>query len=87
MNIEKDIEDIFDSLRKVLFYTGHGKYNEFMSLDDVNNIKISLEKILKLEEEYQIAKTIEEKEMIYMRLEQFKTFSIKDFLDYKVEEI
>ena len=29
MNIEKEIEKIFDSLKKVAFYVGHGKYNNF----------------------------------------------------------
>lgn len=87
MNIDKEIENIFDSLRKVLFYTGHGKYNHVMCFEDVENIKASLEKVLDVEEEYKVAKTIEEKESIYNRLEKYKTFSIRDFLDYKVERI
>jgi len=87
MNIDNEIENIFDSLRKVLFYAGHGKYNHVMSFEDVENIKESLEKILNVEEEYKVAKTVEEKENIYKKLEKYKTFSIRDFLDYKVERI
>lgn len=87
MNIDKQIEHIFDSLRKVLFYAGHGKYNHAMSLEDVENIKAQLEKILNVEKEYEKAITEEEKEAIYKRLEPYTTFSIKDFLDYKVERI
>lgn len=87
MNVEKEIENIFDSLRKVLFYAGHGKYNHVMSLEDVENIKAQLEKILNVEKEYEKATTLEEKEAIYKRLEPYTTFSIKDFLDYKVERI
>ena len=87
MNIEKEIENIFDSLRKVLFYAGHGKYNHVMHLEDVENIKTSLEKILDVEKEYEKAKTFEQKEAIYKRLEPYKTYSIRDFLDYKVERI
>jgi len=87
MNIEKEIENIFDSLRKVLFYAGHGKYNHVMSFEDVENIKASLEKILDVEKEYEKAQTTEEKEAIYKRLEPYKTYSIRDFLDYKVERI
>ncbi|MGB6327419.1 MAG: hypothetical protein WBF48_00710 [Halarcobacter sp.] len=87
MNIEKECEELFDNLRKVLFYVGHGKYNDFMSFEEVTNIKASLEKILALEKEYELATTLEEKEAIYKRLEPFKTFSIRDFLDYKVEKI
>lgn len=87
MNIEKECEELFDNLRKVLFYVGHGKYNDFMSFEEVTNIKASLEKILALEKEYELATTFEEKEAIYKRLEPFKTFSIRDFLDYKVEKI
>ena len=87
MNIDIECENIFDSLRKVLFYVGHGKYNDLMSLDEVHGIKNSLENILHLEEEFKIANTFEEKEAIYKKLEQFKSFSIRDFLDYKVEKI
>lgn len=87
MNIEKECEELFDSLRKVLFYVGHGKYNELMSLEEVNSIKASLEKILALEKEYEVTNTIEEKKAIYKRLEPFKTFSIRDFQDYKIDKI
>ncbi|WP_143145136.1 hypothetical protein [Arcobacter sp. LA11] len=87
MNTEKECEQIFDSLRKVLFYVGHGKYNDYMTLEEVQAIKTTLEKILDIEKEYEQTTTIEEKELIYKRLEPFKTFSIKDFIDYKIETI
>jgi hypothetical protein len=87
MSMEKEIEQIFDSLRKVAFYVGHGKYNDYMSTEEVNKIKATLEKILEIEKEYEKANTDEEKELIYKRLEIYKTFSVKDFIDYKVEVI
>jgi len=85
MNIEEGIEEIFDSLRKVAFYVGHGKYNDYMSTEEVVKIKITLEKILDIEKEYDKATTIQEKKLIYKRLSVYKTYSIKDFIDYKIE--
>lgn len=87
MNIEKECEEFFDNLRKILFYVGHGKYNDLMTLEEVTKIKNNLEKILELEKEYESSNTLEEKEAIYKRLEPFKTFSIRDFLDYKIDKI
>lgn len=87
MKIEEEIEQIFDSLRKVLFYVGHGKYNDYMSTDQVLKIKVKLEKILDVEKEYEKTNIDEEKELIYKRLEKYKTFSIKDFIDYEIEYI
>ncbi len=84
MKLEEEIEKIFDSLRKVLFYVGHGKYNDYMSTEEVQKIKIKLEKILNFEKEYEKTKTDEEKELIYKQLEIFKSFSIKDFIDFKI---
>jgi len=84
MKIEKEIEQIFDSLRKVAFYVGHGKYNDYMSTEEVLQIKATLEKILDIEKEYEKTKTNEEKELIYKRLSIYKTYSIKDFIDYKI---
>jgi len=85
MNIEEGIEEIFDSLRKVAFYVGHGKYNDYMSTEEVVKIKKTLEKILDIEKEYDKATTIQEKKLIYKRLSVYKTYSIKDFIDYKIE--
>ncbi len=83
MNIEEEIQEIFDSLRKVAFYVGHGKYNDYMSTDEVLKIKATLEKIIEIEKEYEESNTNEEKELIYNRLAKYKTYSIKDFIDYK----
>lgn len=84
MKLEEEIEKIFDSLRKVLFYVGHGKYNDYMTTEEVEKIKIKLEKILDLEKEYEKTKIDEEKELIYKQLEIFKSFSIKDFIDFEI---
>jgi len=83
MKIDNEIEQILDSLRKVAFYVGHGKYNDFMSTKEVLKIKTTLKKILEIEKEYEKAKTNEEKELIYKRLSVYKTYSVKDFIDYK----
>jgi len=85
MKIEEEIEEIFDSLRKVAFYVGHGKYNDYMTTEEVLKIKTTLEKILDIEKEYENTKTNEEKELIYKRLSIYKIYSIKDFIDYKIE--
>ena len=84
MNIKKEIEQLFDSLKKVAFYVGHGKYNDFMSLEEVEAIKATLEKILLIEDEYKKAKTIEKIEAIYKRISIYKDYSIRDFADLKI---
>lgn len=83
MNIEQEIEQILDSLRKVAFYVGHGKYNDYMTTEEVNKIKATLESILEIEKEYEKAKNDEEKELIYKQLSVYKTYSVKDFINYK----
>lgn len=87
MNIEKECENIFDGLRKVLFYVGHGKYNDFMTYEEVQNIKENLEKILSLEEEYEKTKTFEEKELIYKKLKPFASYSVRDFMGKNIERV
>lgn len=87
MKIEEEIEKIFDSLRKVAFYVGHGKYNDYMSTEEVQKIKATLQKIIDIEKEYEKANTNEEKELIYKRLSVYETFSIKDFIDYEKRDI
>jgi hypothetical protein len=87
MNTEKKIEQLFDSLRKVLFYVGHGKYNEFMSLEEVNSIKETLEKVLAVELEYKEVKTQNEIEDIYKRIEIYSTYSIRDFAQIKIDKV
>ena len=84
MNKDQEIEQILDSLRKVAFYVGHGKYNDYMTTDEVLKIKATLEKILEIEKEYEEANTDEEKELIYKQLEVYKTFSVKDFIDFDI---
>ncbi len=80
MNVNKEIEQILDSIRKVAFYVGHGKYNDYMTTDQVIKIKKTLEQILEIEKEYEEANTDKEKKLIYKRLEIYKTFTIKDFI-------
>ncbi|MCJ8327293.1 MAG: hypothetical protein MJK08_09365 [Campylobacterales bacterium] len=87
MNTEQKIEELFDNLRKVLFYVGHGKYNDLMTLEEVLNIKVTLEKILDLEKEYKLISTDEEKENIYKRISIFKDYSIRDFAKIKVGKV
>ena len=83
MQRDKKIEQILDSIKKVAFYVGHGKYNDYMSTNQVLKIKATLESILETEKEYKIAKE-EEKELIYKRLVKYQTFSIKDFINYEI---
>jgi len=83
--MKNEIEQILDSIRKVAFYVGHGKYNDYMSTEEVLKIKATLEKILEIEKEYEKAKTSEEIELIYKHLAVYKTFSVKDFINYKIE--
>lgn len=84
MSIDQEIEQILDNLRKVAFYVGHGKYNDYMTTEEVNKIKATLESILEIEKEYENAKNDEEKEIIYKQLSVYKTYSVKDFIDYKL---
>jgi len=84
MQRNEEIEQILDNIRKLAFYVGHGKYNEYMSTEEVLKIKVKLEKILEIEKEYEKTTTDEEKELIYKRLEIFKTFNVKDFIDLKI---
>jgi len=84
MDIKNEIEQIFDALRKIAFYVGHGKYNDYMSIEQVETIKSKIETILEIEKEYEKSTTNKEKELIYEQLEKFKTFTIKDFIDYKI---
>lgn len=84
MNTDQEIEQILDSIRKLAFYVGHGKYNDYMSTEEVNKIKATLESILEVEKNYEEAKTKEEKELIYKQLSVYKTYSVKDFIDLKI---
>lgn len=87
MNIEKECEQIFDSLRKVLFYVGHGKYNDHMTLEEVQVLKAKLEKVLDVEKEYEETTTIEEKEAIYKRISIYKEYSVRDFIDMDIQSV
>lgn len=85
MSVNKEIEQILDSIRKVAFYVGHGKYNDYMTIEEVQEIKKTLEQILEIEKEYEEANTDKDKKLIYKRLEIYKTFTIKDFIEYNAE--
>lgn len=84
MNIDQEVEQILDAIRKLAFYVGHGKYNDYMSIEEVTKIKATLESILEIEKEYEKAQTTEEKELIYKQLSVYKTYSVKDFIDFKI---
>ena len=81
MNLDKEIEQILDAIRKLAFYVGHGKYNDYMTNEEVLKIKATLENILEIEKDYEEAKTNEEKELIYNKLAVYKTYSVKDFIE------
>ena len=83
---EDELKQLFDSLKKVLFYVGHGKYNDYMSTEEVQKIKAKLEKILDIEKKYKQAITNEEKDFIYEKVSKFKTYSVKDFISYEIEK-
>ena len=83
---EDELTQLFDSLKKVLFYVGHGKYNDYMSTEEVQKIKAKLEKILDIEKKYKQAITNEEKDFIYEKVSKFKTYSVKDFISYEIEK-
>ena len=83
---EDELKQLFDSLKKVLFYVGHGKYNDYMSTEEVQEIKAKLEKILDIEKKYKQAITNEEKDFIYEKIAKFKTYSVKDFISYEIEK-
>jgi len=83
---EDELKQLFDSLRKVLFYVGHGKYNDYMSTEEVQEIKAKLEKILDIETKYKQVITDEEKDFIYEKVAKFKTYSVKNFIDYEIDK-
>lgn len=83
MNVDEKIEQILDSIRKVAFYVGHGKYNDHMSEKEVNILKAKFEKILEIENDLKDSDSLKKQE-IYKKLEIFTSFSIKDFIDYEV---
>ena len=83
---EDELKQLFDSLKKVLFYVGHGKYNDYVSTEEVKKIKAKLEKILDIEKKYKQAITNEEKDFIYEKVSKFKTYSVKDFISYEIEK-
>jgi len=86
MNIDQEIEQILDSIRKLAFYVGHGKYNDYMSTEEVTKIKATLEGILEIEKEYEKSQNTQEKEEIYKKLSVFTTYSVKDFIEYEKKD-
>ncbi len=87
MNTKQQIEQFIDGLRKVLFYVGHGKYNDYMSLEEVNTLKAKLEIILEIEKDFEKAITSEEIEAIYERIKPFENCSAKDFIEMEITKI
>jgi len=86
MNIDQEIEQILDSIRKLAFYVGHGKYNDYMSTEEVTKIKATLEGILEIEKEYEKSQNPQEKEEIHKKLSVFTTYSVKDFIEYEKKD-
>jgi hypothetical protein len=58
-----------------------------MTTDEVQKIKVKLEKILEIEKEYFKTNSDKEKDLIYKRLSIFQTFNIKDFINYEIRDI
>ena len=87
MNHKEQIEQFIDGLRKVLFYVGHGKYNDYMSLEEVTILKGKLEIILEIEKEYEQASSASEMESIYQRIKPYQNCSVKDFIDLEIKKI
>lgn len=87
MNKKQEIEQFIDGLRKVLFYVGHGKYNDYMTLEEVTTLKTKLEIILEIEKEYEEVSNNDEVESIYIRIKPYQNYSVKDFIDCEVGKI
>ena len=87
MKQKQQITQFLDGLRKVLFYVGHGKYNDYMSTEEVNTLKAKLETILEIEKEFQNASSEDEIQAIYKRVEPYFEFSAKDFIDQEITSI
>lgn len=87
MQVEKEVLQIFDSLRKIAFYVGHGKYNDYMSIEEVSKIKETIEKIIDIEKEYEETKTLEEKQNILKRIKLYENYSIRDFLNLNIKKV
>ena len=80
MNTEKECKLFFENLRKILFYVGHGKYNDYMTLEEVQAIKTTLEKILDVEKEYTQSTTIEKKNQSIKESLSIKSIQLKILL-------
>ncbi|WP_072679426.1 hypothetical protein [Arcobacter sp. LA11] len=87
MNIEQASQNIFDSLKRILLYANAGKYNHVMQVEDIEQIKNSINKIVEYEESFNNAILEEEKIEIYNKIKKYKNFSIRDFMEYKIERI
>ena len=87
MNKKQQITDFLKGLRNVLFYVGHGKYNDHMSIEEVRTLKAKLEIVLEIEKEFEAASTNEEFEAIHKRIEPFLEFSVKDFIGSEITKV
>lgn len=87
MNNKQQTADFLKGLRNVLFYVGHGKYNDYMSLEEVTTLKTKLQIVLEIEKEFEAASSQEEIDDIHKRIEPFLEFSVKDFIDLEITSI
>ena len=87
MNIEQAFENILDSLKRILLFINLGKYNHVMQGEDIEQIKSSIEQIISNEDDFKNATSHDEKLEVYKRIEKYKNFSIRDFIEYKTERL
>lgn len=87
MNIEQAFENILDSLKRILLFINLGKYNHVMQDEDIEQVKNSIEQIISNEDDFKNEKTYEKKLEIYKKVEKYKNFSIRDFIEYKIERL
>lgn len=87
MNKKQEIEQFIDGLRKVLFYVGHGKYNDHMTLEEITTLKSKLKIILEIEEEYEQDLSEDKIEEIYLKIKPYQNYSVKDFIDCDIKKI
>ncbi len=87
MNIKQAFKNILDSLKRVLLYINLGKYNHVIQESDIKKVKNSIEKIIDNEADFKKTKNDNEKLMIYKRVEKYKNFSIRDFIEDKIDKL
>ncbi len=84
MNIEEAIQNILDSLKRILLYANAGKYDHVIDKSDIEHIKEVISKIVSIEDDFKSVQSYDEKLLIYKKIEKYKNFSIRDFVEYNL---